>query len=285
MTMPPIQVADALKWGAEALGAGDVDSPRLDAEVFLGHILGVGRTGVLVDPARILRHEESTAFRDMIQRRKDREPVAYIIGYKEFWSLSFKVNPECLIPRPETEHLIEAVVDVADDPDASLRVLEIGTGCGAVAVCLAREFPGARIAATDMSIGALAIARVNAEAHGVADRIIFQEADLFPSGGAAFDMIVSNPPYVPTGHLLQLAPEVRDFEPLTALDGGHDGLRFLGAIAAGARDHLRNGWLVMEMGHGQAAAVVSYMEKAGFRRIDVVKDYAGVKRVVRGHWA
>jgi release factor glutamine methyltransferase len=222
----------------------------------------------------------------MIQRRTAGEPVAYIIGHKEFWSLKFAVSPDCLIPRPETEHLVEEAVRIGKEQEQPLRVLEIGHGCGAVAIALASELVEAQIVATDISPRTRSLAQENAEAHGVGKRVQFVIGDLYPPPGEGpFGLICSNPPYIPTGEILQLAPEVRDYEPLTALDGGEDGLGFFREIAQGAPDFLtEGGWLLLEMGKGQDPQVSAILQEGGFSHINLVPDYAGVKRVIRAQW-
>jgi release factor glutamine methyltransferase len=282
-------VLKVIQWTAEHFQKRGMDTPRLEAEVLLAHLLGIDRMGLYLNYDRPLTEEERTVYREMIQRRAAGEPAAYIVGAKEFWSLRLLVSPECLIPRPETEHLVEEAARIAQGLLPPRRVLEIGYGCGAVAIALAKELTEAQIVATDISPGALALAQANAEAHQVEGSIQFILGDLFPfgepPGEKPFGLICSNPPYIPTGEILQLPPEVRDYEPLTALDGGGDGLRFFKAIAQGAPDFLvEGGWLLLEMGQGQAAAVTGILQERGFAHIDIIPDYAGVKRVVKAQW-
>jgi release factor glutamine methyltransferase len=221
----------------------------------------------------------------MIQRRTAREPLAYIVGYKEFWSMRFPVSPACLIPRPETEHLVEEAVRIGKGLHPPLRVLEIGHGCGAVAIALAKELEEAQIVATDISPGARALAQESAEMHAVGGRIRFVLGGLFPLEEGPFSLICSNPPYIPTDAVLLLAPEVRDYEPLTALDGGEDGLRFFKEIAQGAPAFLiAGGWLLLEMGKGQDQQVAAILTERGFVHLDLIPDYAGVQRVIRAQW-
>ncbi len=277
-------VLKVLKWTTEHFQEKGMENPRLEAEVLLAHLLGVDRVGLYLNYDKPLKEEERKAYREMIQRRTAREPVAYILGYKEFWSLRFKVGPECLIPRPETEHLVEETLRLAAQEHLSLplRILEIGTGCGAMAVALAKELKEAHIVATDISPHALSLAKENAQAHGVGERIKFVQGDLFPPGEAPFCLIISNPPYIITEDLFQLAPEVKDYEPLDALDGGGNGLRFFREIAQGSSGYLiKGGWLLLEMGEGQAPKVTNILEEVGFTHIELVPDYAGVKRVIR----
>jgi release factor glutamine methyltransferase len=278
-------VLKVIQWTTEHLQKKGIDNPRLEAEVLLAHLLGIDRMGLYLNYDRPLKEEERTAYREMIQRRTAGEPIAYIVGYREFWSMRFEVSPECLIPRPETEHLVEEAVRIGKGLEPPLRALEIGYGSGAVAIALAKELEGAQIVATDISPGACSLARVNAEAHGVEGCIKFVLGDLFPPGEGLFNLICSNPPYIPTAEVLQLAPEVRDYEPLTALDGGEDGLRFFREIAQGASGFLvSGGWLLLEMGQGQAPQVAAILQEQGFMHIDLIPDYAGIKRVIRAQW-
>ncbi len=278
-------VLKVLRWTTEFFQKKGVRSPRLDAEVLLAYLLGTDRVGLYLDHDKPLKEEELAAFREMIQRRIAGEPVAYITGEKEFWSFSFKVTPACLIPRPETEVLVEEAIRAAADAPHPLRILDIGTGCGAVAIALAKELGESEVWATDRSPYALEVAKENVERHGVGDRVRLVEADLFPKDEAQFSLIVSNPPYIPTEEVLRLDPEVRDYEPLEALDGGPDGLKYLRRIAEGAPLRLRpGGWLLLEVGKGQAEEVQRILVGEGFSPVETVRDYTGVKRVVKGRW-
>jgi len=275
-------VLQVIQWTTGHFQNKEIENPRLEAEVLLAHLLGIDRMGLYLNYDRPLKEEERTAYREMIQRRTGGEPIAYIIGHKEFWSLRFAVSPECIIPRPETEHLVEETVRVGKGLQPPLRLLEIGHGCGAVAIALATELEGAEIAATDISPGAHDLAQVNAEAHGVAERIRFILGDLYPPGERPFNLICSNPPYIPTAEVLNLAPEVKDYEPLTALDGGEDGMRFFREIAREAPAFLvEGGWLFLEMGKGQAPQVTAILQEVGFSNIDLTPDHAGIPRVVK----
>jgi release factor glutamine methyltransferase len=274
-----------IQWTTEHFQQKGMDNPRLEAEVLLAHLLGIDRMGLYLNYETPLTEGERAAYREMIQRRTAGEPIAYIVGYKEFWSMRFAVSPECLIPRPETEHLVEEAVRIGNELQPSPQVLEIGHGCGAMAISLATELEGAQIVATDISPGARSLAQENADAYGVGDRIQFVLGDLYLPGEGPFDLICSNPPYIPTAEVLRLAPEVRDYEPLTALDGGEDGLRFFREIAQGAPDFLAEaGWLLLEMGKGQDPQVAAILQERGFKHIDLIPDYAGVKRVIRAQW-
>ena len=278
-------VLKVIQWTTEHFQKKGVDNPRLEAEVLLAHLLGIDRMGLYLNYDRPLKEEERTVYREMIQRRTAGEPSAYIVGYKEFWSMRFAVSPECLIPRPETEHLVEEAVRIGRELQPPLRALEIGHGCGAVAIALAKELGEAQIVATDISPGAHALAQENAEAHGMGERIRLILGDLYPPGEEPFSLVCSNPPYIPTEEVLQLAPEVRDYEPLTALDGGEDGLRFFREIVRGAPAFLaEGGWLLLEMGKGQDTQVTAILQEGGFSSIDLIPDYAEVRRVIKAQW-
>ena len=278
-------VLKVITWTTEHFQKKGIDNPRLEAEVLLAHLMGIDRMGLYLNYDTPLKEGERAIYREMIQRRTAGEPSAYIMGYKEFWSLKFAVSPESLIPRPETEHLVEETVRIGKELRPPLRVLEIGHGCGAVAIALATELAEAQIVATDISPGPQSLAEENAEAHGVGERIQFILGDLYPPGEESFGLICSNPPYIPTGEILQLAPEVRDYDPLTALDVVEDGLRFFREIAQGAPDFLtEGGWLLLEIGKGQDPQVATILQEQGFSHIDLIPDYAGVKRVITAQW-
>ena len=271
-----------VNWTTEYLRQHGIETPRLDAEVLLAHLFGLNRTGIYLHHDRLLTEDERKIYREMVQRRRDHEPVSYIVGHREFWSLTFKVTPDCLIPRPETEHLVATTLKICEQLDAPVRILEIGTGCGAVVICLARELRGARLVATDISDQALSIAGENARLHGVEGQIAFVHSDLFPEGETGFEIIVSNPPYVPTEEIFGLAPEVRDYEPFTALDGGEDGLHFFRALADRARCYLvKGGWLVMEMGINQGSPVRAILQEHGYTNFESVRDHSGLERVMK----
>ena len=258
-------------------------SPRLDAEVLLSHCLGTDRYGLYREPERPITGEAVRGFRHLVARRRQGEPVAYLTGYREFWSLTFAVNRDVLVPRPETEILVEEVLKAcADDSRNNPRILEIGTGSGAISVALASELKGASIAATDISLDALKVAAGNAAANGVADRIDFVRGNLFAPLTGAFDVIVSNPPYIAEREYAHLPADVKAFEPPAALLAGPEGTEFHQEI-------VKEGWcclapggrLFMEIGYGQKGCIVELFRETG--RYDEVRfreDYAGIARVV-----
>jgi release factor glutamine methyltransferase len=263
-----------------ALAVAGVDSAHLDAEVLLARACGVSRAMLMTGSVRI-DPEKIRKFRRMVARRAEHEPLAYIIGRKEFFSLDFEVTPAVLIPRPETETLVEEALKFLA-PRESPRVLDIGTGSGAISVAIAMNALDAHLVATDISEAALEVARRNAMRHRCEDRIDFIRVDLFHSGDARFDLIVSNPPYIADGDLDALQPEIRLHEPCLALSAGPDGLDFYRRIAADCRSRLNpDGAVIVEIGAGQASAVEALFRRAGFSNIDAVRDLARIERVIR----
>jgi release factor glutamine methyltransferase len=245
-----------LEWTEDFLRKKGVEAARLEAQILLAHVLGCKKIDLYV------RHEEEpaedrrTAFREMIKKRAEGMPVAYLVGHREFYSLEFAVSPAVLIPRPDTETLVmEALRRLK--PLAGPRVLDVGTGSGAIAVAIARQHPTAQVVAVDVSSPALAVATANAQRHGVTERVTFVEGDLFgPVTGQTFDLVVSNPPYIADTEFPSLDVGVRDYEPRTALAGGPDGLDFYRRIAADVAGHLVPGGAVLvEIGATQETAV------------------------------
>lgn len=278
-------VGAVLKWTAEYFAEKGIDSARLDAEVLLAHALEKDRLFLYMNMDRPLGPEERSNFRELVRRRGAREPVALLTGHKEFWSIPFRAFPGVLIPRPDTEILVEAVLDEIKDID-SPHILELGTGSGAVAVALASERPDARITATDIDINALTAAGINAEAAGTRTTVDLVASDLFTAFRAVkrFHVVCSNPPYVRAEDIDGLAPEIVSHEPRRALDGGKDGLEVIGRIIAGSADVLfHEGLLALEVGDNQADAVMDAMRNRGFTgELRVVRDLSGTGRVVRG---
>ena len=285
-------LAHLLAAGERALAACGVDTPRLDAEVLLADALRLGRTALYARLADTPSAARQAAFRQRLIRRARREPIAYITGKQEFWSLEFAVERDVLIPRPETELVVEIGLGLfgSHATDAP-RIADVGTGSGCLAIALAKELPRARFWAVDRSLAALTIARRNARRHGVAARIGLWCGDLLDAaaGRSAFDLIVTNPPYVATPSLDRaagLAPEVRDWEPRGALDGGSDGLdfyrRLLGRGSRNGIDLLRpGGWLVAEIGWDQCDAIRALAKsRPELSFVRCVRDYAGHDRVV-----
>ena len=273
-------VLKVLQWTAGYFRDRGIEGGRLDAELLLGDTLALDRVGLYLNYDRPLSAMELESFRAAVARRAKREPLQYIRAQAEFWSLPFTVSPAVLIPRSDTEVLVEEALKRIAGPG---RILDVGTGSGAIAIAIAHERPEAKVEAVDLSPEALAVARGNAEANGVAERVTLSQGDLRQLQGAGYDLVVSNPPYIPSADLAALMPEVRQFEPLLALDGGADGLSAYRLLAVQARALLKpGGWLLLEVGINQAAAVTELLRAAGLVEIFTRADYAGVARVVGG---
>ena len=265
-----------------------LDNPRVDAELLLSHTLGCRRLDLYLRYDQPLNENELARYRHLVKRRAACEPVAYILGQKEFWSLALKVTPDVLIPRPDTECLVETVLDVlATRPvDHHPRMLELGVGSGAVSIALATEQPDLHIVATDISETAVAVARHNARCHGVADRIDFivgNWMELFCRKKGSLDLIVSNPPYIATADLAGLSPDINRHEPILALDGGKDGIQCLIHLMRTAPDYLiSGGYLICEMGFDQKQSLEAFARQwPQYDRVEFVKDDAGHDRVVK----
>ena len=277
----PDSIAAMLAEATEAL-ADKADQPRLEAELLLAHCLGLERSSLYAHPERALAPEQQASCRALVAKRATGEPLAYLTGEKEFWSMALKVTPDTLVPRPETELLVELAL--AHVPPHA-RVAELGTGSGAIALALARELPDTSILATDESSAALDIARENALRHGI-DRIEFVEGSgddwYAPLADRRFDLVVSNPPYVAANDPAFESGDIR-FEPRSALAAGADGLDALRAIIAGAPAHLaKNGWLLVEHGSTQGRAVRELMYEAGIAAVETWDDLAGLERATIG---
>ena len=279
--------ANVIRRATARLAATGCATPRLDAELLLMEVLGWSREDLYRSPETALDASETERAEALVARRERGEPVAYLIGRREFWSLDFSVTPDVLIPRPETEHLVEAVVDFLESRAGSQRILDLGTGSGAIAVCVAKECPRAEVWATDVSAVALEVARENARRHGVGHRIRWLQGDLFtPLRGSAgsFDALVSNPPYIPSVGMARLPRDVGEWEPALALDGGRDGMDFYRRIVRDGTPRLREGGLLaLEVGDDLAGPVSDLFRAHGeLRRVRVLRDYAGLPRVVAG---
>ena len=275
-------VAEILKSAVARLEAENIDTPRLDAEILLAHVLDWRRLSLYVDADKILSLESILRFNELINRRLEGVPVAYLTGAKDFMGLTFAVNENVLIPRPDTEILTEGVGKYLRGQGGG-NFLDLGTGSGAICVSILKFVKSARACAVDISAEALAVAKFNAQKFHVDDRAEFFCGDLFaPVEGKIFDAIVSNPPYIPTNQLATLQTEVRR-EPQLALDGGADGLNFYRRIISDApRFLVSGGLLAVEIGINQAAAVENLMTAAGFGNVEIFKDLAGIERVVAG---
>jgi len=255
------------------------DEAAIDAEVLARHVLGWDRSSLITRGHQPAPAEFESIFESLAARRENREPVAMITGHREFWNLDFEVTPDVLVPRPETELIVETAMETAGG--GWRRIMDVGTGSGCLAVALAVEFPEATVTAADVSDAALRVARRNADRHGVGQRITFVTSDVLASVDGVADLIVSNPPYCRTGDYDSLQPEVHDFEPATALLAGPDGLDVVRRLFATAAPHLADdGRLVVEFGFGQATQIAQLAEAAGWRIHAIRDDLQGIPRVI-----
>lgn len=281
----PRCIQDALIWATERLAAAGCDTPRLDAEVLLCECAGVERAFLLAHGTDAVPAEAWSRFRDWVARREKREPLAYITGHREFYGMDFAVTPAVLVPRPETEHVVDEVLALAQARhrrEQPLLIADVGTGSGAIAIALAVHLPHAQVCALDASREALEVAWRNAHRHGVVDRLCLVQSDLLEHLPWAVDILVANLPYVADEEWPALSPEIRFHEPTHALRGGANGLDLIRRLLAQAPAHMRpGGAVVLEIGAGQAADV-GRAAQAAFRnaQIRVVQDYAGLDRVV-----
>jgi len=271
-----------VEWMARDFSSRGLASPRLDAELLVAHTLGLDRVGLYLDLDRPLADPELDRLRALVGRRRKHEPVAYILGRREFWGRSFEVGPAVLVPRPETETLVERALELLED-DATGPLLDLCTGSGAIALTLLAERPALRADATDISADALEVAARNAEALGVADRVRLLEGDLFAPlpAESRYRLAVCNPPYVAEADLETLARDIVDHEPRVALVAGADGLAVVRRLAGEARARLEpGGVLLVEVGAGQAGAVTELLGAGGLEDASVHRDLGGVDRVV-----
>jgi release factor glutamine methyltransferase len=282
-----VTLIDAINTAAAELTAVGISDARLDAEVLLRHALGRDRAWLLAHIRDDVGQDQRAVFDQLVRRRTKREPLQHIIGTQEFWGLAFHVTPDVLIPRPETELIIESSLALIKDRSAPQRIIDLCTGSGCIVVSLAKELSRAQLFATDASSDALIIARQNAREHGVADRIRFFEGDLLEPLDeldirGKVDIIVSNPPYVSAGELSTLQAEVRDFEPEIALIAGPTGTEMHQRIISDATAYLnRHGALIMEMGAGQAEMLARMIRANGqYEQHSILKDLAGIERVI-----
>ena len=261
-----------------------MESPRLSGELLLAHALGLERMDLYLRMDQPLRREELAGFKDLILRRRAHEPVAYLLGWREFYGLRFRVGPGVLIPRPETELLVDRGREFLSGEEAP-RILDLCTGCGCVAIALLAHLPRARAVGVDLSARALACARDNAEDLGVAGRVEWYRGDLYQpvaAAGGFFELITANPPYVAAREWDGLPAQVREYEPRRALVAGEDGLEVIRGVIGGAGAFLRaGGWLLVELGAGQAGSAAELARATGvFERVETARDLAGVERVL-----
>ena len=281
-TKPVWTIMKILNWTKQYFADKGVENPRLDAEVLLCAVLKCERINLYVDFERPLTENELAQFKQYVVRRAKHEPLAYILGEKAFMRNMFKVTPDTLVPRPETELLVESIVLAAEAVGGDVKILDIGTGSGAIIVSLLDYLPQAKGVGVDISVGALTVAKENAVSIGVAERAGFLHSDVFSALplDKKFDIIVSNPPYIPAGDIAGLAKDVQQ-EPIGALDGGADGLDFYRRITKEAPLHMvEDGLLAFEIGIYQGEAVAELCRQAGFGAVAIRKDYAGIERMV-----
>ncbi|MDD2366493.1 MAG: peptide chain release factor N(5)-glutamine methyltransferase [Desulfuromonadaceae bacterium] len=267
-----------LQWTKDYLGSKGVKNARLESEWMLCHVCEVDRVGLYLQYDKPLNEKELFTYRNMISRRARREPLQHILGSQEFYGFDFDVTADVLIPRQDTECIIEAVLQIDKIPET---ILDVGAGSGCLSVVLKKLFANSDVTATDISKEALRVARLNADKHGV--NIEFLIGSLFtPLSDRKFDLIVSNPPYIPTADIMNLEIEVRDFDPMLALDGGGDGLEIYRKIIPEALNHLNPaGWLVLEVGVFQAEEVINiFNNSADYSGIKIKRDYGNIDRVL-----
>jgi release factor glutamine methyltransferase len=277
-------IAAVLKWAAEDFRSRGIENPRLDAEVLLARALSATRTQLVIDMLRPLLPNELARFREMVKRRRSHEPVAYILGEREFYGRTFHVDARVLIPRPDTETLVEVALARTRPRSMFARVADLCTGSGCVAITLARERPTSVVVGTDQSADAVAVAEENALRLG-GYNAHFTVCDLWEATMTALDLVAANPPYIASADVAKLSPDIARFEPRVALDGGSDGLALVKRIVDEAPTHLAlGGVLALEVGEGQAPLARAAFEAAGFEDIDTARDYARIERVVSGVW-
>ena len=280
-----MKVRDALRLARERLQASGIDEPGFEAEYLMRHALGCTRESLLFSLDTALSVSAQRRFDSLISRRASGEPSAYITGRKEFYGLDFKVDPRALIPRPETELLVELVLDFASPRTpvrTTLNIIDVGTGCGAIAVALAKHLPTATIFSTDLSHDALELARENLALHNLEDRVVMLHGDLLALNLPPIDILVSNPPYIPSPEISTLAPEIRDHEPRLALDGGPDGLSIIERLVEQARDKLSpGGAMFIEIGWDQGESAASRARHFWpDAQASITPDLAGLDRVL-----
>ena len=269
------------------LEAAGIETARQDAEWLLAAVLGLGRFAFYLDPGRELSRSDAVRYRALVSRRAAREPLQYLTGFEDFHGLRLAVTTDVLIPRPETEGLVEWALEIL--PDEPAVVADLGTGSGAIACALARSRPALQVLAVERSLPALTVASLNIQTLGLSRRVKLLAGDLIDPLGSLrgrLDLVIANPPYIPSGVVGSLSPEVAGFEPREALDGGPDGMGVIRRIIGAAPSVLRlRGWLMMEIGEDQAGPLASLMAAEGFTGIQARRDPRGVERYIAGQWA
>ncbi len=282
-----LTVLDSINLSTEYLKNKGIESPRINAELILAHILKMKRLDLYLSFDRPLKEDEIVLYRQFLKRRSEFEPLQYILGTVNFFGLDFKISPAVLIPRPETELLAEEIINEFKDQEF-IKILDIGTGSGNIAITLAKFLPNSIIIATDISVEAIAIAVENAKSNGVSDKIIFAVNDIFSSENLTennFDVIVSNPPYITSQDFKNLSKELKDYEPKAALTDSSNGLSFYDIISSKCNIYLKKGGkLFFELGYGHSENVQEIMKKNHFISISVKKDYQNIDRIIRGEF-
>jgi release factor glutamine methyltransferase len=285
--MPPTEAwttGRLLQWTTDYLKQRGGDTPRLDAEVLLAHVLGCQRIQLYTAFDALPDEAARAAFRELVRQRAEGVPVAYLVGRREFYSLSFRVTPDVLVPRPETEFLVIRLLDLASPADRAWTIADVGTGSGIIAVCAAKKLAQSRVLAIDVSEQALAVAAANASEHKVSDRIEFVAGDLLADLPAdiTLDFVVANLPYITEGEFAELPPDVREHEPRGALVGGPRGTEIIDRLIPQAAERLSaQGWLLLEISPQLEAAVRGTLNAAGCWQVaPTIKDLAGLARVV-----
>ena len=280
---PPLTLAQALRRATAELASVGIEGPGNDARLLISAALGLSAAQVLARPERSLRPEEVHSFGRLIARRAAREPVSRILGEREFYGRTFGISPATLDPRPDSETLIDhtlKLVTLEGWQSRALRILDVGTGSGCLLLTLLAELPGAFGVGTDVSVAALETARANAVRLGLARSAGWLAGDLVAAVRGPFDILISNPPYIPSLEIAQVEPEVREHDPLLALDGGADGVAFFRRLSASVEEIVPEGWIVLETGHNQTDAVATLLAAQGLREISVQRDVAGRRRCV-----
>jgi release factor glutamine methyltransferase len=280
-------IGSLVKWATDDFRARGIENPRLDAELLVAHALHITRMQVIIEAQRPLEGAELTALRELVKRRRAHEPIAYLRGEREFFGLAFRVDKRVLVPRPDTETLVDVALARTARLSLAARLLDLCTGSGCVAIAYARQRPTTQVFASDASKDALAVARENAHRLGATNVALF-ESDLFARvrdvcGAVKLDAITANPPYIASAEVPTLQPDIKDFEPHLALDGGADGLDVVRRIVEGAPAYLSaGGTLALEIGAGQADATATLFEAHGFTDIQKQRDMGRIERVVSG---
>ena len=280
---PPLTLAQALRRATAELASVGIEGPGNDARLLISAALGLSAAQLLARPERPLRPEEAQSFGRLIARRVAREPVSRILGEREFYGRTFGISPATLDPRPDSETLIDQtlkLVTLEGWQSRALRILDVGTGSGCLLLTLLAELPGAFGVGTDVSVAALETARANAVRLGLARSAGWLAGDLVAAVRGPFDILISNPPYIPSLEIAQVEPEVREHDPLLALDGGADGVAFFRRLSASVEEIVPDGWIVLETGYNQTDAVATLLAAQGLREISVQRDVAGRRRCV-----